>query len=50
MSDQSTVWPILTHYERDTLDEVVFPLSGIGTGAITLGGFHYKKPELSAEP
>jgi non-lysosomal glucosylceramidase len=31
-------WPILNHYEGDTLRQVAFPLGGIGTGTICLGG------------
>jgi len=38
MSDQSAHWPVLTRYEGDTLREVAFPLGGIGTGTIALGG------------
>jgi len=33
-----TPWPILNHYENETLSEVAFPLGGIGTGTISLGG------------
>ncbi|HEY65741.1 MAG TPA: hypothetical protein G4O02_14340 [Caldilineae bacterium] len=38
MSDPLTTWPILSHYEGETLREVAFPLGGIGTGTISLGG------------
>ena len=38
MSNQSASWPVLTHYEGGTLSEVAFPLGGIGTGTIALGG------------
>jgi len=38
MSDQSTHWPVLTRYEGDTLREIAFPLGGIGTGTVALGG------------
>jgi non-lysosomal glucosylceramidase len=38
MTDLSSHWPTLTHYEGERLKEVVFPLGGIGTGTIALGG------------
>ena len=31
-------WPVLNHYEGDALRQVAFPLGGIGTGTISLGG------------
>ena len=31
-------WPVLNHYEGDSLRQVAFPLGGIGTGTISLGG------------
>ncbi|GAB4560735.1 MAG: non-lysosomal glucosylceramidase [Anaerolineae bacterium] len=31
-------WPVLTHYEGERLREIAFPLGGIGTGTIALGG------------
>jgi non-lysosomal glucosylceramidase len=31
-------WPILNHYTGENLHDVAFPLSGIGTGSISLGG------------
>ncbi|NLE99872.1 MAG: hypothetical protein GX601_02730, partial [Anaerolineales bacterium] len=31
-------WPVLTHYEGASLAEIAFPLGGIGTGTISLGG------------
>ena len=37
-SDISNGWPVLTTYEAERLREVVFPLGGIGTGTIGLGG------------
>ena len=36
-NDQSS-WPVLTHYEEPNLQEIAFPLGGIGTGAFCLGG------------
>lgn len=33
-----TTWPVLNHYEGDTLRQIAFPLGGIGTGTICLGG------------
>ncbi len=38
MTDPSNHWPVLTRYEGDRLKEVAFPLGGIGTGTIALGG------------
>ena len=38
MPDESTPWPILTHYAGDRLSEVAFPLGGIGAGTVALGG------------
>jgi len=38
MLDQSAPWPVLTHYEGNTLTDIAFPLGGIGTGTIALGG------------
>jgi uncharacterized protein (DUF608 family) len=34
----TTNWPVLTTYQGDHLREVAFPLGGIGTGSIALGG------------
>ena len=31
-------WPILNHYSGDKLQDIGFPLGGIGTGAVSLGG------------
>ena len=31
-------WPVLTHYEGEYLREIAFPLGGIGTGTVCLGG------------
>lgn len=31
-------WPVLNHYEGDALRQIAFPLGGIGTGTICLGG------------
>jgi len=33
-----TDWPVLNRYAGDTLKEISFPLGGIGTGTIALGG------------
>src|SRR6185436_8346753 len=38
MPDESTLWPVLTHYAGDRLNEVAFPLGGIGAGTVALGG------------
>jgi len=38
MCDPSTAWPVLTRYEGDALSEIAFPVGGIGTGTIALGG------------
>ena len=38
MSRQPSSWPVLTHYEEETLTDIAFPLGGIGTGTIALGG------------
>jgi len=38
MTDQSGHWPVLTRYDGDHLKEVAFPLGGIGTGTVALGG------------
>jgi len=38
MYNLSARWPVLTRYEGDRLNEVAFPLGGIGTGTIALGG------------
>jgi len=35
---RSDFWPVLTRYEGDALDQVAFPLGGIGTGTVALGG------------
>jgi non-lysosomal glucosylceramidase len=32
------VWPVLTTYERERTREIAFPLGGIGTGTVSLGG------------
>ncbi|MDA2929579.1 non-lysosomal glucosylceramidase [Acidobacteria bacterium AH-259-O06] len=31
-------WPVLTRYDQNHLEEIAFPLGGIGTGTISLGG------------
>ena len=31
-------WPVLTRYDEEHLSQIAFPLSGIGTGTIGLGG------------
>jgi non-lysosomal glucosylceramidase len=31
-------WPVLTTYEKDKLREIAFPIGGIGTGTVSLGG------------
>ncbi|MCD6289351.1 MAG: hypothetical protein J7M34_02525 [Anaerolineae bacterium] len=36
--DSQVSWPVLTHYEGARLQEIAFPLGGIGTGTISLGG------------
>lgn len=38
MADPLSPWPTLTHYEGELLREVAFPLGGIGTGTVALGG------------
>ena len=38
MQSEQSSWPILTHYEGRRLQEIAFPLGGIGTGAFCLGG------------
>lgn len=35
---QQTGWPILKHYDQDHLLNIALPLSGIGTGTVSLGG------------
>ena len=36
--EHSADWPILNHYSGDKLQDIGFPLAGIGTGGISLGG------------
>jgi non-lysosomal glucosylceramidase len=50
-------WPILNHYTGDNLRDIAFPLSGIGTGGIALGGraelkdFElFNKPDKGLDP
>jgi len=31
-------WPILKRYDQNHLGRIVFPLGGIGTGTVSLGG------------
>ena len=31
-------WPVLTVYEKENLREIAFPLGGIGTGTVSIGG------------
>lgn len=31
-------WPVLTHYDKEHLSQIAFPLGGIGTGTVSLGG------------
>ncbi|MFA6471322.1 MAG: GH116 family glycosyl-hydrolase, partial [Candidatus Latescibacterota bacterium] len=31
-------WPVLTTYKKDKLREIAFPIGGIGTGTVSLGG------------
>ena len=51
MSDQASVWPVLTHYEGCRLREIAFPLGGIGTGTFCLGGrAEYRDFELFNRP
>ena len=38
MSNKLSQWPVLSRYEGERLREVAFPLGGIGTGTISLGG------------
>ncbi|MHB0856000.1 MAG: GH116 family glycosyl-hydrolase [Anaerolineae bacterium] len=38
MNGHAQCWPYLTRYDGDNLREVAFPLGGIGTGTISLGG------------
>ena len=38
MSNDNSMWPVLSSYEGDHLREVAFPVGGIGTGTISLGG------------
>ena len=38
MVSQASRWPVLTHYEGESLAQVAFPLGGIGTGTVSLGG------------
>ncbi|HEV7301171.1 MAG TPA: GH116 family glycosyl-hydrolase [Tepidisphaeraceae bacterium] len=35
---QTTPWPILRSYDRDSLARIAMPIGGIGTGTISLGG------------
>ncbi|MBM3235446.1 hypothetical protein FJZ31_04030 [Candidatus Poribacteria bacterium] len=35
---KKTKWPVLTHYDKEHLSQIAFPLGGIGTGTISLGG------------
>ena len=38
MQEEQSPWPILTQYEGQHLQEIAFPLGGIGTGGFCLGG------------
>jgi non-lysosomal glucosylceramidase len=38
LTQHPTFWPILSRYEGEYLQEISFPLGGIGTGNIALGG------------
>ena len=38
MQNAQSSWPVLTHYEGKNLQEIAFPLGGIGTGTFCLGG------------
>ena len=38
MPDVTNNWPVLRHYEGASLREIAFPLGGIGTGTVSLGG------------
>jgi uncharacterized protein (DUF608 family) len=38
MTNPTTNWPVLSHYEGEKLREIAFPLGGIGTGTISVGG------------
>ena len=38
MQNESSRWPSLTRYEGPYLQEIAFPLGGIGTGSFCLGG------------
>ena len=35
---KNTKWPVLTQYDKEHLSQIAFPLGGIGTGTISLGG------------
>jgi uncharacterized protein (DUF608 family) len=38
MTDTPAPWPVLTRYQGERLREIAFPLGGIGTGTLALGG------------
>jgi uncharacterized protein (DUF608 family) len=38
MNDHKAAWPVLNRYEGPYLREIAFPLGGIGTGTVSLGG------------
>lgn len=38
MNDHKLTWPALSRYEGAYLREIAFPLGGIGTGTVSLGG------------
>ena len=38
MTQPLTSWPVLSRYEDEHLQEISFPLGGIGAGSIALGG------------
>ena len=35
---KKTKWSVLTRYDEEHLSQISFPLGGIGTGSIGLGG------------
>src|SRR5882757_8127214 len=48
---QHTPWPVLKHYEKNSLDRIAMPVGGVGTGDLSLGGNgEWKEIEIINKP
>ena len=51
ISDPTSAWPVLKHYEGHFIDKIAMPIGGIGTGDISKGGNgQWKDVEIMNKP